>query len=143
MDFRKLITRYQQFGGIQLVIEYAKLGILWPAVKLGVRCLVKGQSFKAIYPEVLKRVEPILIKRYESLMRCKKEEVRSKNPEHQLRKIVWFCWLQGIQNAPTIVKACYNSLERHLVQGEGLKVKGFEIKVIDNENWKEYVELPE
>lgn len=136
MDYDKLLTRCKQFGGFRLVIEYAKLGVLWPAIKGFFKCLVKRQSFKQIYPEVLRKVEPILIKRYETLMRCKKEEVGEKNLGHKKSKIIWFCWLQGINEAPVIVKACYNSLERHLVQG-------YEIKVINNENWKEYVEMPE
>lgn len=63
MDFKKLITRFRQFGGFRLVWQYAKLGALWPAIKAGVRCLVKGQSFKGIYPEVLKKVEPFLVER--------------------------------------------------------------------------------
>lgn len=44
--------------------EYAKLGAFWPAMKAGVRCLVKGQSFKGIYPVVQKRVEPFLMEKY-------------------------------------------------------------------------------
>ena len=53
MDFKKLIFRYNQFGGAKLVWQYAKLGALWPAVKASVRCLVTRQSFKGIYPEAL------------------------------------------------------------------------------------------
>lgn len=30
--------------------------------------LVKGQSFKGIYPEVLKKVEPFLVKKYAPLV---------------------------------------------------------------------------
>lgn len=64
MDFKKLITRFRQFGGMRLVIAYAKLGALWPAIKAGVRCLVKGQSFKVgvfqcckgLYGEVIQKV---------------------------------------------------------------------------------------
>jgi len=66
MDIHKLITRYKQFGGAKLVWQYVKLGALGPAIKAGVRCLVKRQSFKAIYPEVLKRVEPFLVQKYGS-----------------------------------------------------------------------------
>ena len=78
MDFQKLITRYKQFGGFRLSIEYAKLGALWPSIKAGVRCLVKRQSFKGIYPEVLSKIEPYLVRRYAPILRSKKEEVRSK-----------------------------------------------------------------
>jgi hypothetical protein len=50
------------------VREYAKLGALSPAMKVGLRCLVKRQSFKGIYPEVLKRVEPFFVKQYAPLV---------------------------------------------------------------------------
>jgi hypothetical protein len=68
MDLQKLITRYKQFGGAKLVWQYAKLGVHWPVVKASVRCLLKRQSFKGIYPEVLKRVEPFLVQKYGSMV---------------------------------------------------------------------------
>lgn len=48
MDFQKLISRYKQFGGVKLVWKYAKLGAILPAVIVGVKCLVKRQSFITI-----------------------------------------------------------------------------------------------
>lgn len=148
MDFKKLITRFRQFGGMRLVWQYAKLGALWPAVKAGVKCLVKGQSFKGIYPEVLKRVEPFLVKRYAPLVSCFKSQVSSEGANtnctndtneipHQVRneepRTIWWCWLQGLAAAPAIVKACHNSL---------IQLTGYSLVVIDNTNWREYVELP-
>lgn len=132
MDYSKLITRCKQFGGFRLLVEYAKLGALWPAIKAGIWCVDKRQSFKQVYPAVLKRVEPYLIKRYTPLMRIKIKEIGN-NHEQQRSKIIWFCWLQGIEQAPPIVKACYHSLVRHITDRD--------IKVIDNKNWKEYVAL--
>ena len=35
-------------------------------------------------------------------------------PHHvrnEVAKTIWWCWLQGIEAAPAIVKACYNSLK--------------------------------
>lgn len=143
MDFHKLVMRYRQFGGFWLAIEYTRLDVLGTVVEGLFKCVTKRKSFKGIYPEILKIVEPILQNRYFPILLSKKEEVRRKNLEHHQSKIVWFCWLQGIEQTPPIVKACYNSLQRHLVQEfKGSKVQGYEIKVIDNENWKEYVELP-
>ena len=135
MDFKKLVSRYRQFGGFQLVIEYAKIGVLWPAVKAGMRCVVRRQSFKQIYPAVLKKVEPILQNRYLPVLQSKKEEVRGKNLEHKRSKIIWFCWLQGMKLAPELVLVCYKSLKRHLPDRE--------IIFIDAENWNDYIELPE
>ncbi len=135
MDYRKLITRYKQFGGFRLVREYARLGVMWPTAKTFFRCLVKRESFKRIYPIALKKVEPFLRKRYNGLMKNRKEQYAGQTSEHQRSKMVWFCWLQGLENAPEVVKACYNSLQQHLTDRD--------IKVIDNNNWKDYIELPE
>ena len=139
MDLKKLITRYKQFGGAKLVCQYAKLGVLWPAVKAGLRCLLRRQSFKGIYPEVLRKTEPYLMERYAHVLRSKMSDVRGKTLEHEHPKVIWWCWLQGIEAAPPIVRACYNSL----VLGEWFIVNGYKFNVIDAENWKEYIELPD
>lgn len=153
MDFKKLFSRFKQFGGFRLVIEYSKLGVIGIVVKGFFKCLVKRQSFKAIYPEVLRRVEPFLTKRYAPIVQeFKKFNVQGQEFENSridastgsaAKKPIWFCWLQGIEQAPEIVRSCYNSLQKHLVQEFKVQgVQGYEIKVIDGQNWKEYVELP-
>lgn len=138
MDLKKLTSRYEQFGGIQLIWQYTKLGVLSIIVKGLVRCVIKRQSFKALYPEVLRKIEPYLVNRYGPVLRSKMEGVRIKTFAHEHPKVIWWCWLQGIEAVPPIVRACYNSL----VQGEWFKVNGYKVNVIDAENWKEYVELP-
>lgn len=143
MDFKKLITRYKQFGGAKLVWQYAKLGAV-PTVLKGLwRFTVKGswfkvgvfQCFKGLYGEIIRKVEPFLIQKYGS----KVQEFKSSSLPHEHPKVIWWCWLQGIEAAPPIVRACYNSL----VHGEWFKVNGYKVNVIDAENWKEYVELPD
>ena len=49
-------------------------------------------------------------------------------------KKVWICWFQGIENAPMIVKNCYESICYWL--------KDYEIVVITEENYKSYVQFP-
>lgn len=133
-DFQRLSIRYKQFGGLKLVLEYSKLGALWPAIKTGFRCAIKRQSFKQIYPVVLQCVEPFLIQKYAPIVSRFKFQL-SGSPEQKRSKIIWFCWLQGLEQAPPIVKACYSSLKRHLSDRE--------LSIIDNENWKKYIELPD
>ena len=147
MDFHKLIARYQQFGGFRLIWEYAKIGALLPAINAGVRCGVKQQSFKQIYPKVLKKVEPFLIQKYGTQIPQIAQKVnanmnlpnKANNGLSRIREFenrpIWFCWLQGLEQAPEIVHACYNSIKRNIPDRE--------IKIIANENWKEYVELPD
>lgn len=48
--------------------------------------------------------------------------------------VIWVCWLQGIEQAPDIVKKCYKrltALEKH------------RIIVITNDNFEDYVNIPE
>ena len=134
MDFQKLISHCKQFGGLKLVWQYTKLGALWPAVRMGTRCLVTGRSFKAIYPEVLRKVEPQLEAKYAPLIRTSRIKYLEAKLEHKRSKIIWLCWLQGYENAPEMVKVCCASIRKHL--------PGYEIKWIDNNNWREFVQLP-
>lgn len=139
MDLKKLIARYRQFGGFRLIREYAKLSALWPAFKTGVRCLAKRQSFKGVYPEVLRKIEPFLVQKYVSRVHEFKKFKGSRELKHKHPKVIWWCWLQGIEYSPSIVHACYNSL----IKGEWFKENGYKVNVIDAENWKDYVELPD
>lgn len=48
---------------------------------------------------------------------------------------VWVCWLQGIDNAPNIVKKCYHSIKQWMPDRQ--------IHVLDQNNLFEYVDLPD
>lgn len=133
--FHLLKTRYTQLGGLRLVRQYAKMGILWPAAKTVLRHPFDKQSYKQAYLDTVRKVEPYLMKKYAPLMRSRREELRGTQLEHKRNKTIWFCWLQGLENTPLVVKACYRSLRRNL--------EGYEINVIDEKNWREYIDLPD
>ena len=63
---------------------------------------------------------------------CKPEnfDARKELPD---KGVIWWCWLQGLEQAPEVVKACYRSLEK----------LGRRIVVLTEDNLKEYVTLPE
>ena len=141
--FNKLTSRFRQFGGFRLVLQYAKLNVLPVVVKELFRCLIKRQSFKTVYIEVIKLIEPMLIAKYGSKIREFKKFNSSRKLEHEHPKIIWWCWLQGKDQAPPLVQACYASLHRNFVQELNGLSYGYEIREIDAENWKKYVELPD
>lgn len=51
-----------------------------------------------------------------------------------LEKVIWLCWWQGEENAPDITKKCIESIRKN--------AGGHSVIVINEENYKEYVELP-
>lgn len=51
-------------------------------------------------------------------------------------KYIWQCWLQGVDTAPDIVKACLKSVEKH-------KKKEQKVVIITSDNFDQYVNLPQ
>lgn len=130
-----LLSRFRQFGGMKVVGYYAKMGVLWPMVRTILRNPLSRNSYKAAYSVAIQKVTPFLREKYAPIMLERKKFYDGQTLVHEKNKIVWFCWLQGMWKAPAVVKACYESLRRNLPDRD--------IKVIDAENWNEYVELPE
>ena len=54
--------------------------------------------------------------------------------KQKMPKIIWWCWLQGEENAPTIAKICLNSLKKQLPD--------YEINILTWENISNYINLP-
>jgi hypothetical protein len=59
----------------------------------------------------------------------------AEDPEGSLPEpdVIWWCWLQGADNAPQVARACLRSLEK----------LGREIRVLDRDNLSEYVTMPD
>lgn len=55
--------------------------------------------------------------------------------DNEYKPRVWVCWLQGIENAPDLVKACYASMQKYITD--------MEIVALNKDNIKDYVELPD
>ena len=149
-----LKTRYTQLGGLRLVRQYVKMGLLWPAAKMVLRYPFSKQTYKQVYLDTVRKVEPKLVKEYRPVMMEIAERISPPSTgsgtgsttaqlEHKRSKIIWFCWLQGIENASEVVKVCYRSLTRHLGIAGQARNEGYEVKVIDEKNWREYIDLPD
>ena len=78
------------------------------------------------------------IKRYikinfSSVLKKYKDDVY---PESQSfdNRMIWVCWLQGADNMPEIVRACYKSVRAN--------ANGREVVLITNENVEKYISIP-
>lgn len=58
-----------------------------------------------------------------------------RNTNKKENKTVWICWLQGMENAPKLVKKCYQSICNTF--------KEYNVIVITENNYKEYVNIPD
>ena len=134
MLFKRLRSYYWKFGGMKVIRFYAKQGLLWPVAKIVFSNPFHKQSYRNAYSAVLNKVEPLLSEKYSPLMKERKDYYATQSLDHHRRNVVWFCWLQGIEQAPPVVKVCYDSLRRHLADTD--------IRIINAENWGNYVSMP-
>lgn len=82
-----------------------------------------------IYEEIYKDIKP-LVENYS-------EMISGLNQPVQLDSVVaWSMWWQGEEDAPDIIKACWESKRRNLPQN----VKQI---IITKENYKKYIEIPD
>lgn len=54
---------------------------------------------------------------------------------HEIPKIIWWCWLQGVDNAPDICKVCLKTVIEHYPECD--------VILIDNNNVKELIDIPQ
>lgn len=62
------------------------------------------------------------------------EYYESKDEKYEQR--IWFCWLQGIESAPELVKLCYKSVCKNLG-------REYKMCLVTYENLHEYIEIPD
>ncbi len=79
----------------------------------------------------------ILYKRYKNkyLKKCTKIRDWEKKEKRQNNNTVWVMWLQGIENAPKIVRECVESQKKAMPEKKFI--------VIDETNISEYINLPD
>ena len=87
------------------------------------------------YHALLLSVEEKLRKRFEPVMIQKEKEYKNLELKRNPSRYVWTCWLQGLDNAPDLVKVCHASLCEY--------IKDRSVVVLTNKNLQQYVTLPE
>ncbi|QLL70091.1 capsular polysaccharide synthesis protein [Lactobacillus sp. 3B(2020)] len=95
------------------------------------------QSFGWLYTPLVKKnyrnISRYLLKRYFSVIE-KWQEVNFTNNE-DVPKVIYTMWLQGIDEAPILVKKCINSIKK--------QNPGYKIVILDDQNILDYVKIPE
>ena len=131
----RLNKRFRQFGGFRLIWTYIRLGVFGEFLKQGVLVLVKKRQIDDAYHAIQGKVIPHIREQYSTLLQDLIGKYQNTGLKQEKSDKVWFCWLQGLDNAPEIVKVCYASLRKYLSERE--------IIVITKENIVQYVTFPE
>ena len=130
--FNELNYYFDKAGGFSLLKQYWRAGALWTAIA---QFCILGRSKKAL--ELLRMA--VSLKTHENLQKKYGKllinfKIDNTLPHLASRK-VWIFWWQGMENAPHLVKRCYQSVRENL--GD------WDIVLITEKNYKEYVSFPE
>lgn len=130
---KKFLALFNKVGGKEILQQYLRAHVLLFAM---VQILMQGFSKKSLEIVRLSVNNKILCKLRKKNARFIREFKASAQPgERRQSNKVWVCWLQGMEQAPPLVKKCYASLQTHL--------KDREIILLTEENYRQYVRLPD
>lgn len=128
------LDQLKKQGGMKLIKQYASAGVLGTAIG---QFLLLGKSRTAL--EILRlstnlKVKRKLEKKYKSTL-LNFDKQYDDSLDHNTSEYVWICWFQGMNNAPEIVKKCYESVKRNMPDKK--------IVVITSDNISDYIEFPD
>ena len=130
---------FRQQGGFSLVKNWAQnhvllyavcMFLLLPKNKKGLEMLRECVDFK-IYLHLRRKYK----KEVEAFLSEYSESDSRSRAVLEKPKIIWFCWLQGIENAPPLVKKCYESIRMHCAD--------YDIRIVTAENFSEQADIPD
>ncbi|MTB65139.1 capsular biosynthesis protein [Streptococcus sp. zg-86] len=130
-SFSKL---FKKVNGFQVLKQYFNSGVLFFAV---FQVLLQGKTKKSleiVRNSVDNRILKKLRKKYTPYILKNKERILSESSERRPSDKVWVMWLQGMDDAPEIVKKCYASLIKNLPNKE--------IILLTEGNYRDYVTFP-
>lgn len=123
---------FKKVGGLGLIKQYCRAGVLWEAVLL---YFTLGKSKKAL--EILRLA--VTMKTQRRLEKKYKETLKNlhydESQGHVYSKKIWVFWWQGIENAPRLVKRCFQSVKENL--------SDWEIILVTEHNYKNFCQFPE
>ena len=135
MGIKKTYRRFREFGGLNLIRTYWRMGVLGTVAREIMRYLMGQSNRNRMYSRIQQRIAPKLREQYYPLLLTLKEKYKNIALEQHQSNKVWICWLQGLDNAPELVKVCLRSQQKLLTDRE--------IIVITLDNYTDYVQLPD
>lgn len=126
---KKIKLFFQKAGGVELIKRLLRNHILCYTVFMFLVLPKSRFGFEILSQCIENKILKKLKRKYKSIIEQSNYKLQQKN-----NKIIWFCWLQGIDNAPELVKL---NLEKIRIYYDDYK-----IVVITQDNFTEYTDIP-
>lgn len=129
---KQFMAIFKKVGGKDVLRQYLRAHVLFFAL---VQTALNGFSKKSL--EIVRlcinnRIVTRLRKKYRKEIGAF-TSTQTPAPRQRSNK-VWVCWLQGMENAPELVRRCYRSLQENLPDRE--------LILLTEDNYRQYVSFP-
>lgn len=140
---KKFVELFKKVDGIQILKQYARGHVLIYALIMTILNGFSKKSLEIVRLSVSNKQMKRLRNKYRyfvndylaSTHQITKQTTSNKENNDADRRCIWFCWFQGLEAAPDIVKKCYDSLKQNIPNRE--------IVIITEDNYRNYVKFPE
>lgn len=130
---KKFIAMFKKVGGKAVLQQYMHAHVLFFALFQMLCHGFSKKSLEIVRLAIYNRIQKRLRKKYRRFILDFKTNLQPA-PQERSNK-VWVCWFQGMENAPPLIQRCYASLQKNL--------PGRDIVLLTEENYRQYVTLPE
>lgn len=130
---KKFLAIFKKVGGWKILRQYLHAHVFLFAMVQTVFNGFSKKSLEIVRLAVGNRVLKKLRKKYARFIA--EYRAAEKHAVQMRSNKVWVCWFQGMENAPPVVQKCYASLRENL--------PGREIVLLTDENYRQYVTLPD
>lgn len=131
---KQFMKLFKKVNGKNILKQYWYAGVLPFSLILTLILGVSKKSLEIVRLATTNRIINKLRKKYKREILQFKNEYNLNSKRKSSNK-VWFCWWQGLENAPKLVKICYQSLIKNLNDRE--------IILITKDNYQNYIKFPD
>lgn len=129
---KRFVKLFNKVGGWEVLRQYWRAHVLLYAM---IQTVLQGFSKKSLEIVRLSVYNRILCKLRKKYRRFIADFRAAEEPrERKQSDKVWVLWLQGMENAPALVRRCFRSLEENLPDRE--------IILLTEDNYRDYVTFP-
>lgn len=124
---------FEKAGGKEILKQYLCTGMWWRGP---LQIMASGWNIKGL--EIFRHTANLRVYLYIKKRYWKEfDHIDSKifKGKRESSNKVWVCWFQGIEQAPLLVRRCYEQMKRNL--------KNEEVVLITDENMDNYVQFPD
>lgn len=126
---------FKKVDGFKILTQYTKSGVLIFALFQVISQGFSKKSLELVRNSVDNKILGKLRLRYRKFINLNKGRILEGFKNREFSNKVWFLWLQGIEQAPEVVKYCYDSVRKNLSNRE--------LILLTDNNYKDFVRFPD